>query len=682
MKQKLETRVEVDPGTTFESVEALDEKLSRAARSAGGLRLGLGEQLERLARMSGHHELGFSSIEAYALERCERSARWVQASRALARRLQGLPAVRRALATNRISFCMAQVIATVANAEDEDVWLADAENRTVRQMRALVREREAASAESVVAAASASTEEERGTLTVTVDREEVWLFECARTLVRHVGGATLEETLEALVGEGTIALLPEVPRGRVPELGQEPSDAAQRFWEAQLAAWRDEAEARCESRVVAHARQNTRAEARDGEHVEQRREEGLEGTRRASAPGEQQLERAERKREEPSGFDAAHDPVALDADLRRLAAELARKDLSIGRLAEAFWKADGWRRIGYATESQYARERLGCSLSSMKAKRGLARRVDKLPRLALAIEARELGYEAARLVAVVAVPETEEAWVARARERTVRHLREEVDAVQMLGRLSGRRAMLPPSDGTMNRIATVESTIVSGRAFRDPSPGPPPNPGPNSDHTSANLAALGEPHGGPGQLFAELAELADLTVAAATATQDRRAAAQGRVTLRFRAGVGLIRYYRSLEAAFRRHRPEPVSFFRFLCVALIDSWRHTLGTSVEYGRIYERDRFRCTSPVCTRRDVTPHHLTFRSHGGDDSDDNVASLCLWCHLEGVHGGRLTARPPASEVEWTLGRSAHTIVRGRARGAGQVRARSHTATHTSS
>ena len=97
--------------SSFESVETMDADLARLARAGGVLRFRLGAGLEALARRGGHHELGFSSLEAYALERCERSTRWVQESRALARRLEELPAVRRALLRGDIGFSMAQVVA-------------------------------------------------------------------------------------------------------------------------------------------------------------------------------------------------------------------------------------------------------------------------------------------------------------------------------------------------------------------------------------------------------------------------------------------------------------------------------------------------------------------------------------------------------------------------------------------
>ena len=56
---------------------------------------------------------------------------------------------------------------------------------------------------------------------------------------------------------------------------------------------------------------------------------------------------------------------------------------------------------------------------------------------------------------------------------------------------------------------------------------------------------------------------------------------------------------------------------RLLAIAFFIEWSHVLESEVAYGHIYARDGFECQSPLCTRRDVTPHHLVFRSHGGGD-----------------------------------------------------------------
>jgi hypothetical protein len=76
------------PGCSIERLEALDAELGRRACEAGRLRFEMGRGLDLLERSGGDHALGFSSIEAFVLERCERSASWAQKARGLARRLE------------------------------------------------------------------------------------------------------------------------------------------------------------------------------------------------------------------------------------------------------------------------------------------------------------------------------------------------------------------------------------------------------------------------------------------------------------------------------------------------------------------------------------------------------------------------------------------------------------------
>jgi hypothetical protein len=118
--------------------------------------------------------------------------------------------------------------------------------------------------------------------------------------------------------------------------------------------------------------------------------------------------------------------------------------------------------------------------------------------------------------------------------------------------------------------------------------------------------------------------------------------------------------YRGLERLYLRHGPATV--LRFACMAVIEQWAHE-RPDYQYAHIYLRDGLRCTSPVCGRRDVTPHHNRFRAHGGGDEDTNVTSLCVWCHLRGVHEGRLQVAGKAPALKWRI--AGHTVVEGRKR-----------------
>ena len=95
--------------------------------------------MEVLQRGGHCFALGFSSCSAYALERCDRSTRWVEAACCLARRLAGLPALRRALAAGELSWSAAELVSRVGQGSEEAAWLEVARRHTVRELRELVR---------------------------------------------------------------------------------------------------------------------------------------------------------------------------------------------------------------------------------------------------------------------------------------------------------------------------------------------------------------------------------------------------------------------------------------------------------------------------------------------------------------------------------------------------------------
>ena len=92
------------------AIDRLDVELVALAQEGAALRLRLGQALEVVARRGEHFALGFSSLAAYALERCDRSVRWAEGARCLARRLEALPELRRAVAVGTHSWSQAELV--------------------------------------------------------------------------------------------------------------------------------------------------------------------------------------------------------------------------------------------------------------------------------------------------------------------------------------------------------------------------------------------------------------------------------------------------------------------------------------------------------------------------------------------------------------------------------------------
>jgi len=288
----------------FSEVDRLDAELVRLGRGASALRLFVGEALERLGAMGGHHELGFSSLDAYAPERCERTGRWAADTRALARQLGSLPRTRAALRAGTIRWSAAELLARHVSAESEGEWLERARGATVRELRELF----ARGCDAGVAVDSAECEETR-TLTVRATREDGLMFEHARKVAEAVAGPmTADRVLQALLAEGISTLLEVVPEGARREL--------------------------CELERLERDVANE-AEARAAWHAElgQRREEAEVLYRGAAAAlADVEAETGGVAAETNGALPAT--PEALDGVLRRSCAELAERDLALGIVAE------------------------------------------------------------------------------------------------------------------------------------------------------------------------------------------------------------------------------------------------------------------------------------------------------------------------------------------------------------
>lgn len=516
-------------------------------------------------------------MESYAREALGRSGRWGGDARVLARRLQSLPALRAALISGALTTSMVELVARVATPDDDSAWVARAKAMTVRQMRAHLKHERLMALEDDEPAP-------RSTISVKVTRVEALAFERARAMVEAVGatrGPGGIGAIEAMLAEGLGELMARDPDIDLPSTigGVALSD--------------DEANERAELSLL---------------------REQCEAAAEAAVPPEEVD--AIVLQDTIIDWSCYEDVVSVDCALRLAAEELARRDVELANLAARACELELWRVLRFASFDHYCRERIGLSPSSVTTRVALAGRLARLPEVAHALVSGRIGYEAATIVARVAGPMTVHAWVERAAERTVKLLREEVEAVSLVARVEQRdlRRMHPPDAETLEAAQSVER------------------------------AALGIVTGG------EAAQMSGTALEAEEIDLPT-------TTLHLSLTDDVARFWRGVEGVHRflvgpgSRSIEAESFVAFLVRCVWASWGRTANGGVAYAHIYQRDRWRCASPVCRSRNVTPHHIVFRSHGGDEATGNLVSLCETCHLELVHRGRLVVSGDATQgLDW--------------------------------
>jgi hypothetical protein len=187
----------------------------------------------------------------------------------------------------------------------------------------------------------------------------------------------------------------------------------------------------------------------------------------------------------------------------------------------------------------------------------------------------------------VAVPSTQAAWVERARQRTIKHLREEVAAALVAVRLSGEAECPPPVDGELAAFHELEQAVVSGRALH-PRPANDSEVEQGTEARRVGIGSLPEPTSEErrawlvmlGSLARWLESGVQVSAGAGKALGSRATSSAGRVALRWRVSRANCAAWRGLEAQARRWLPSGMSWLRFLCLSIWGAWRHLLGTSV------------------------------------------------------------------------------------------------------
>src|SRR5437667_185040 len=132
------------------------------------------------------------------------------------------------------------------------------------------------------------------------------------------------------------------------------------------------------------------------------------------------------------------DPFTLDERLRAARRAMQRIDWQMGVLLRTFFDLRLHRAFGFPSASRYVAERLGLSARKARALIALERGLRRTPVLAAAYRGGTVSW--LRALTVLPVATTDDAWVARAGEVTLRRLVAEVEWA-----LDRRDAGLPPA---------------------------------------------------------------------------------------------------------------------------------------------------------------------------------------------------------------------------------------------
>ncbi|MCK6546365.1 HNH endonuclease [Myxococcota bacterium] len=660
-----------------------EAKLVRLARSESALKLRIGELLDTLFLRGGHHELGFSSIDAYVVERCQRSAAWGREARGLARRIRerSLVELRRVMIDGALGSAMAELVARHATHDTEAALLARAKESTVRALAAELTQRPEEHAE--------DDEPPPAKLSAIewVRPRDLAAVTASRMLVEYLtnGARSDEAFVEALLGEGhsTLQSIAEARRagGAVDDqTSAEGVDARLARALGAIAGRSDVGLAQSAEPAVAapsdgakRADEGRARNERAGELHTSDGELGADAERSASQRRTRRDRLAFTSRWGRSDFGSGRGPhrsfggrgevsscgPSLDALMSRTKAwldeldeeaplpstvrgldvaivrscrVLARRSLVLARLLTEVARSGIWRSLGFTNLARWAEERLGTSRSSLEHRATLVKRLGRSPALERAVEEGEVGYESALLVSRVVGRSVDdglaEAWIDRAKRRTYKHLREEVRAVELARGYDPEVSPRPPSDEDLQAVADFERKVQSGEVVRP--------------YALAGVAAP--------QTSVDLESPAEIVRTSRP--------------MRLHISTDLFAEWRRVEADYLALGGAPRTFVPFLCAALWETWLPFLETwDDKWKAVFRRDLHRCTSPVCERHDMTAHHVHFRAHGGGDALDNLTSGCAFCHLEGIHKKRLKAEGKAPRLTWTIGRDPILRVRGR-------------------
>jgi len=569
---------------------------------------------------------GYARLEDHSRERFDRSSRWVRDLAVLGGALATMPEIGEALVGSDghhpIGRVAALVVARVASPESVGCWIDLARTVTVRKLKAAARQaRETQScwpppSEDKPEPDNSKEEDNQANRLVRflVPDPVLAAFDETLALHRAVSGqeVTVTSLVEALVAEGFAG--PSPPDAESVTLRPAPDETAVEEALARATAnWADLEGSSDESIAVSAA-------------CLRRLEFCSERAGRGSPP-------------------------ELDLQIRTLLGLEDELERHLGRVLQDLSDRGGWPRLMFRGAGHYAEQRLGLARRTLQNRAMLSRALRRFPRLREAYERGDVGLEAALLVvrmlrsAPVVDRASEEAWVERARECTIKRLRDERRA-HARDRFVGPvvpGARPPLSDEVWHASLRLEPGMQRRRVFR------------------LGLLAVER---GCADVFLRLrlpADLAALFLAVAESATRRLEQEVDRVPWdQPDPNPDALPSWRAARTFSIRCRRVPV--WVGLLAMLEDyvcTWDDPEGMPKRASdRTYTRDGWRCTAPGCTsRRNLEDHHLEYRSGGGIDDPSNRTTLCRFHHQLGEHGMFASCRGTAPlGIQWSLGRDA--------------------------
>jgi hypothetical protein len=566
--------------TPVPGIARAEADLLLLVRSHAPVRRAMAALAHRLVARCAWERLGFARLRDYAVERLGYSARSIHDLAHVHDALAQLPRIDAAFVRGDIPWTKARLLARVATAGDETLWLDRARGMTAAALAQEVRQVDTGAVER----GGLSCDDEDGVtgydnVRIRCNPQVQGKWYRARQLAWRVVGHPVRpwECAEMVAAEVLSALPLD-------------GDAGHRVDAALPAALPGPPDSVAGGRVSTH---RSSAEHGDTTMLASANEPGDGGAASALLALAQSL---------VEDLDAVG-PFELDRRLRRAVRLEQRLDAEIGaRLALLAYEHQHLAH-GYARFDDYARELFALAPRKMRALLRLERACRLSGPLQDAYRDGRLSWvQAHALVPILLIahcrPRTD-AWVRWALQVSVRRLQDDVEQALLL-----------------NEIDPEEFAATAGlpEAARD------------------LIADDGE--GMADRVSARRRQIGAQPTASAETSRLFFHAPREVVTL-FRAVLCTVR--RAIERQTGKMPTEGEAFDAMLEHAT-NAWMPPGSRVRAAHRVFGRDGWRCTAPGCSSfQNLHDHHIVFRSAGGSDELANRTTLCAWHHLRGVHAG---------------------------------------------